>query len=241
MSQKQIAATPVDQLFEVWTRLSEQERLAFGRRVEAEQDRVCPPATLLVERDALFLQNARPARLYPGFPRARGLRCPMVADELLFARCFAQVWEQIPNEDRQCLLGYWRPSADRSPQLHPRITLVDARRNHHRLGTCRDDGHTLEFNASLTAFFRDRLEHTIAHELAHAHRYATGEAPASRDREVFDRIDAWWARNPDANEKRRRAMLDSLDRKWRRLEEMEAERLVRQWGVPEASASRSGL
>src|SRR5262245_53577978 len=71
--------------------------------------------TVLVEKDQLYLLPTCPDRSAVGSPW-----------EKHFARVFSHVWSHIPDEDRQSLLGYWRPPTSTAPpHLRPQIRLVE--------------------------------------------------------------------------------------------------------------------
>jgi hypothetical protein len=83
-----------------------------------------------------------------------------------FARHFHHVWERLPPEDQGLLVSYWR-SRD------VRVELSTYRLGNFR-AICTDRGFTLRFRPYEDLLPGRLVYATIAHELAHAYRYAAG-------------------------------------------------------------------
>jgi hypothetical protein len=85
-----------------------------------------------------------------------------------FSDRFRHAWRRVPSQVRRCLIAYWQPHLALSLTTHQ----MDG-----AWACVGDRGTWLRFHA----FYCDlphpfhRVENTIAHELAHAYRWATGK------------------------------------------------------------------
>ncbi len=108
--------------------------------------------------DGVFVTVFRPKENLPRV-RSPGKR---------FARCFSKTWKRLPLAARHTLLKYWGRQPGRL-QIELSTFRLDG------FGaTCSDGGFTLRFQPWFEVFQSSQVEQFIAHELAHAFRYASG-------------------------------------------------------------------
>src|SRR5436309_1587783 len=103
---------------------------------------------------------------------------PPLADPRLFARVFRATLTVLPEVDHRQVAGLWRKGrvgqGDRRARI-PQIELTNQMPKN-GIGECSAEGMRLRFMPYLLLLPIPGIMHTIAHEIAHVLRYATGEA-----------------------------------------------------------------
>ena len=106
-------------------------------------------------------------------------------DEHKFAILFAKVWEQLPYDVKSVIAAYWAPLTPKmthylTQEWAPEIRLLDdwlTKGEGNAASTV--NGCLFQFDRAVIGKEPDRkLETRIAHELAHAYLFGTGEAPS---------------------------------------------------------------
>lgn len=112
-----------------------------------------------------------------------------IADD--FAAQFIEVWNRLSPSVQSDLLSYWRTSSYDAVQ----IEITESGFNG-QFGYCSREGFTLRFNPKCLMNEGMRLLSSIAHEIAHAWRYAIGvasetEANEKSERETIAVAESW--------------------------------------------------
>jgi hypothetical protein len=155
-----------------------------------------------------------------------------------FAELFRAVWRAIPARDRRTLRDYWRRKRDRMgagarfPQIQVRERLI-LRDGTHLHGLCEFDGLGLAFSLSSILSSQDKMPYVVAHELAHAFRYATGEHQRLEEpmRVEIDQL-MERARNKSISYRTYKRKRLEVSRSYNELHEAPTDAVAERWGFP---------
>lgn len=101
-----------------------------------------------------------------------------------FVALFRRCWAQMPAKHRQDLLAYWDKSEHDQPTFELSNLWGDSRIAHAQV---KGPGYQLRFNATSFLSLPERVAlFIIAHELAHAYRWACGDKKPDESKDVSE-------------------------------------------------------
>jgi hypothetical protein len=211
-----------------------------------------PAYAVLEEEEGLFVHI--PAVLnIPGSPGrpSGGIGARGRAVVEAFRQSFCDLWDRIPELDRQRLLEYWRgskypfTSSDRYGEPHPKpwIRLVEGDVSSPSFRACSMFGHQLDFPVSLVLGTPQHLYRQIARAVAEVFLFVTRRQNKLMNDLVETPYQRW------EHEKGSRATEATCDKKWNELlaeytraSDAEAAKIVDGWGgeTPPPAGGASG-
>jgi hypothetical protein len=212
-----------------------------------------PNYAALVEDEGLFVRIPAVLKIpgSPGCPTG-GLGARGQAVVEMFRQNFTDLWDRIPELDRQRLMEYWRNpqdfyrSSDRSGVPHPKpvIRLVEGDVSSPSFRSCSRYGHQLDFPVSLVLGQPQHLYRQIARALAEVFMVVTRRENKLMKDLVDTPFECW------EREKGSRATEAACEKKWdalkaeyTRVSDAEAAKILEGWGgetPPPAGGSGGG-